>query len=197
MSHKALVVTASVQHEGSVSRGLVSELVKHLKETGVIGEVTERDLSDNATHLLTQNDVGAFYTAPDQRTAAQQAQIEQSDTYLRELREADILVIGTPMYNFSVPAVLKAWIDQICRVGETFRYTEQGVQGLLSGKKAYLVIATGGVPVNSGVDFLVPYLKHILGFIGITDVQVVAADRTNAQRAVALEQARGQIAALA
>jgi FMN-dependent NADH-azoreductase len=94
-----------------------------------------------------------------------------------EAMAADVWVIATPIYNFGVPASLKAWIDQIARARLTFRYTEQGPQGLLTGKKVYILTATGGTEVGSAIDFATPWLKFVLGFLGITDIEVIAADR--------------------
>lgn len=196
MSKNLLSITASVNQENSVSRQLVDELIQHLVQKQNVDTVIERDLSANNVELLTASHVGAFYTAPGERTAEQKALLEQSDILLGELKQADILVMGTPMYNFSVPAVLKAWIDLVCRVGESFRYTEHGPEGLLSIDKAYLVVATGGAPVNSQVDFVVPYLKQVLSFIGVKDVEVIAADRTNIQHDQAMSEARKSIAGL-
>ena len=104
-----------------------------------------------------------------------------------------MLVIGLPLYNFGVPASLKAWVDLVARARVPFRYTETGSEGLLRGKKAYVVVASGGVPVDSPVDFATPYLRHALAFLGITDVEVVAADRQNVVGQVAVQAARAQI----
>jgi FMN-dependent NADH-azoreductase len=107
-----------------------------------------------------------------------------------------VLVIGVPVYNFSIPATLKTWIDLIARARLTFRYTEQGPEGLVKGKKAYLAVATGGVAVDSAADFATPYMRHLLGFIGITDVEIVAAERINVDAATAMDAARARIAEL-
>ena len=107
-----------------------------------------------------------------------------------------MLVVGVPIYNFSIPAVLKAWIDMISRARLTFRYTENGPRGLLEGKKAYLVVATGGVRVGGPADFATPYLKHALAFVGITDIDIVAADGLNSQREEKMDAARARIAEL-
>ena len=112
------------------------------------------------------------------------------------MRRTDVIVIGAPVYNFSIPASLKAWIDMIARARLTFRYTDSGPEGLLKGKKAYVVVATGGVPVGSPVDFATPYLRHALAFVGITDVEVIAADRLNSQREESMDAARARIAEL-
>lgn len=115
-----------------------------------------------------------------------------------ELQDADVIVIGAPMYNFSIPSTLKAWVDLIARVGVTFQYTENGPVGLLTGKKAYIVAATGGVPVNSPADFATPYLKQVLGFVGISDVEVVEASgfAVNAEEAMARALANVEAAPL-
>ncbi len=109
---------------------------------------------------------------------------------------ADILVIGAPIYNFSVPASLKAWIDLIARVRLTFRYTDEGPVGLLDGKKAYVLTPSGGVPVGSAVDFATPYLRHALGFVGIDDVQIIGAQGADRGNDEALDDARARIAEL-
>jgi len=100
-----------------------------------------------------------------------------SDELIAELQWADIVIIATPIYNFSVPSALKAWIDHVCRAGKTFNYTEAGPKGLLANKQGILVITSGGVPVDSSVDFATPYLRQVLSFIGVTDVQTVSADQ--------------------
>ena len=115
---------------------------------------------------------------------------------MSELRDADVVVMGVPVYNFSIPAVLKAWIDMISRARLTFRYTENGPVGLLQGKKAYIVVASGGVAVGSDYDFATPYLRHALAFIGITDIEFVAAEQLNSKRDESLDAARVQIADL-
>lgn len=195
MSKTLLAVTASVQQESSISRELVNDLISQLTENGQFDTVVERDLSKNDAELLTASHVGAFYTPAEERSDDQVKVLTQSDLYLSELKNADALIIGTPMYNFSVPAVLKAWIDLICRVGESFRYTENGPEGLLGIEKAYLVVATGGAPIDSPMDFVVPYLKQIAKFIGVKEVEVIAADQTGAHREQAIAQAKEKIAA--
>ena len=96
---------------------------------------------------------------------------------IEELKSADTIVIGVPIYNFGIPARLKAWIDLVARAGVTFRYTEAGPQGLLENKRAIIATASGGVPVGSPADFATTYLKQVLAFIGITDVTIIAADQ--------------------
>jgi FMN-dependent NADH-azoreductase len=127
--------------------------------------------------LLTENWVGANFTDDADRSDDQKAALAASDEMIAELEAADTIVIGVPIYNFSIPAALKAWIDLIARARKTFRYTEAGPEGLLKGKKAYLVVTSGGVPVGSDYDFATGYLRHVLGFVGITDVNIIAADQ--------------------
>ena len=192
MKNTALVINASVQTaENSVSRRLVADLVERLDFDTVI----ERDLSRNEAELITASHVGAYYTDRQERSEEQQAILAQSDALLAELKQANVLVIGAPMYNFSVPASLKAWIDLVCRVGETFRYTETGPQALLTIDTAYLVVATGGTPVGSEADFLVPYLEHVARFLGAKKVEVIAADRVNMDPEEAVLKAQARIAA--
>ncbi|MCC9625711.1 NAD(P)H-dependent oxidoreductase [Thalassospira sp. MA62] len=170
-----LHVSASVNGTQSNSRRLASELIGRIVAQSASANVIERDTNDATISALTGEVVGAFYTPADARTDAQRDVIAVSEKMVREVKNADVLVIGAPMYNFGIPSTLKAWVDLIARVGVTFRYTENGPLGLLEGKKAYLVVATGGVPVNSPADFVTPYLKQVLGFIGITDVDVIEA----------------------
>lgn len=168
-----LHVDASARTEGSLTRALTQRVVDRLSPDTII----RRDLVD----ALPQVDaawIGANFTPADDRSAAQRAQLALSDTLVAELQAADTVVIGAPIYNFSVPSALKAWIDLIARAGVTFRYTENGPKGLLEGKRAVVVVASGGTPVGSDIDFVTPYLKHILGFVGITDVDVIVAERT-------------------
>jgi FMN-dependent NADH-azoreductase len=120
-----------------------------------------------------------------------------SDELVAELKSADAVVIATPIYNFSVPAPLKAWIDLIARPRVTFRYTPKGPVGLLQGKRAYVAIASGGTPIGGELDFASTYLRHMLGFIGITDVTIIGADGTMVDADSALARAREQIAAVA
>jgi FMN-dependent NADH-azoreductase len=168
MTTKVLRIDASARQTGSVTRALNDRVIDRLGAT----DVTHRDLTD-ALPQIDETWVGATFTAPSERTEAQRAALALSDTLVAELKAADVLVIGTPLYNFSIPASLKAWIDQIARVGETFQYTTEGPVGLLKGKKAIVNLASGGVAIGSDADFASNYLRHVLGFVGITDVTIV------------------------
>lgn len=176
MSH-ILRIDSSARHTGSTSRQLTDQLVTRLVEQGYGAAVTHRDLADTPPALLTETWVGANFTDDADRSDDQKAALAASDEMIAELEAADTIVIGVPIYNFSIPASLKAWIDLIARARKTFRYTEAGPEGLLKGKKAYLVVTSGGVPVGSDYDFATGYLRHVLGFVGITDVNIIAADQ--------------------
>ncbi|WP_339863076.1 FMN-dependent NADH-azoreductase [Thalassospira alkalitolerans] len=182
-----LHINASVNGENSNSRQIASKLIERIVAATPAANVVERDLNDKSIPALTGEIVGAFYTPAENRTGAQKDVIAVSDKLVAELKASDVVVIGAPMYNFSVPSTLKAWVDLIARVGVTFNYTENGPKGLLEGKKAYLVVATGGVPVNSAADFATPYLKQVLGFVGIADIEVIDASgfAVNAEEAMA------------
>jgi FMN-dependent NADH-azoreductase len=194
-SVKVLEITASGRNDGSVSRMLSADLVGALEERHGSIELTRRELN-RGLPFVDEAWINANFTAPDERTAEQRDRLAESDALVAELKAADVVVIGSPMYNFGVPAALKAWIDMVARARLTFRYTENGPQGLLKGKKAYVIIASGGVPVDSAVDFATPYLRHALGFIGITDVEVIAADQLNSRADESIDAARMRIAEL-
>jgi len=138
--------------------------------------VLSRDLAKSAPTFVDRDWIAANTTPSDQRSDEHKAELRLSDQLVSELVAADILLITTPIYNFSVPASLKAWIDMIARAGVTFRYTENGPVGLLENKRAIITLASGGTSVNSPIDFATPFLKHIMGFIGIHQVDVIAAD---------------------
>ncbi|WP_046246350.1 FMN-dependent NADH-azoreductase [Hymenobacter terrenus] len=174
----ALVVNSSGRTEQSVSRKLVAELVAELSTKHPGLQTTYRDV---AIGLPFVNDlmIGGFYIPDEQRTAEQRQALIWSDELVQELQAADVLVIGVPIYNFSIPASLKAWVDLIARAGLTFKFSEAGPEGLLKGKKAYLVVTSGGLPVGSPADLATPYLRQVLAFVGITDVHIISADQLN------------------
>lgn len=172
-----LRIDASARNDGSTTRQLSARLVDQLISLGYGANVVHRDLALAPPALLTEGWVGANFTDEADRSDEQKALLAGSDELIAELEAADTIVIGVPVYNFAIPASLKAWIDLIARARRTFRYTEAGPEGLLKGKKAYLVVASGGVPVGSDYDFATGYLRHVLGFVGITDVTIIAADQ--------------------
>ena len=169
-----LYITASMRADDSVSRSLGEKLVDRLSQSG--GTVTRRDLGRDALPHVTDAQHQANLTPAADRTPEQAELAKAGDALIAELQAADTIVIATPIYNFNVPAPLKTWADLVARAGTTFRYTENGPEGLLTGKKAYIAIASGGTPVGSDIDHMSGWLKFFLGFLGITDVRTVAAD---------------------
>ena len=175
MSH-ILRIDASARQSGSTTRRLADQLEARLVEQHYGATVTRRDLGLTPPAFLTEHWVGANFTDEAERSDEQKALLAGSEELIAEIEAADTIVITAPIYNFAIPATLKAWIDQVTRARRTFRYTEAGPEGLLKGKRAYILFASGGVSLGSQVDFASGYLRHILGFIGITDVHVIAAD---------------------
>ena len=174
MTNKILLVQSSARNSVSTTRTLSKELAEALG-----GPVTERDVSAGFP-VVTEDWIEA-------RNAGEGAELALSEELISELETHDTIVIAVPVYNFSIPAALKSWIDLGARARRTFRYTEDGPVGLLTGKRAYIVMASGGTEMDGSNDFATPYMRYVLGFIGITDVEVVAADG----------QARGVDAAMA
>ncbi|SDE25298.1 FMN-dependent NADH-azoreductase [Ruegeria marina] len=192
MPQTVLHIDASARRQGSTTRELSDGIVQRLNPARII----RRDLA-TPLPLLTEAWVSANFTATDARTEEQRQTLALSDQLVQELKDADTIVIGLPIYNFSVPAAFKAWIDLIARAGVTFAYSENGPRGLLSGKRAILAVASGGTPVGSEIDFATRYVQHVLGFVGISDVAIVAADRMAIAPEEALGTAQAQIDSLA
>ncbi|RZU41421.1 FMN-dependent NADH-azoreductase [Edaphobacter modestus] len=165
--------------ESSISRELTREFTKAWKNRNPEGRVIDRNLSAIPPKPIDQTWVGASFTPEGGRTPEQKAVLAESDTLIAELDQANEIVIGVAMHNFSIPSVLKLWIDQVARSGKTFAYGATGPEGLLKGKKATILTASGGVyeagtPAGA-MNFIEPYLRAILGFMGITDVKFVNA----------------------
>lgn len=165
--------------ETSISRELTREFVKTWKNAHPDGTVVYRDLAAHAPTPIDASWIFSSFTPPASRTSEQNAILALSDELIAELQHADEYVIGVAMHNFTIPSVLKLWIDQIVRSGSTFVYSESGPQGLLHGKKATVLSAAGGVydvgTPTAAFNFIDPYLKTVLGFIGITDITFVTA----------------------
>ncbi|WP_083100849.1 FMN-dependent NADH-azoreductase [Pseudophaeobacter leonis] len=192
MTSTVLHIDSSARTESSVTRSLSAEITARLTPERII----RRDLA-TPLPLLDAAWIGANFTPADQRSEAQNKLLALSDTLIAELQQADTLVIGTPIYNFSVPSTLKAWIDLVARAGVTFKYSESGPIGLLTGKRAIIAVASGGTQAGSDIDFATTYLRHVLGFIGITDVELVAADQLSMDEAGSMARAKTAIKALA
>jgi FMN-dependent NADH-azoreductase len=177
-----LKLNSSPMGARSVSRKLTEEFVETWREAHPGGRVIERDLSALSLPVVDGYWIGAAYTPEQARTAEQIKALNLSDLLIGDLQQADEYVFGVPMHNFGIPSTLKLWIDQVVRVGKTFSYGANGPIGLLTGKKATLLLASGGVyapgTATEALDFVTPYLKTVLGCIGITDVTVIAAEGT-------------------
>jgi FMN-dependent NADH-azoreductase len=193
-----LQVNSSARGEASVSSRLASELVSRL--AGPADRVTVRDLRATPHPALDEAALGALFTPAEQRTPEQAARVALDDALIAELQAADVVVLGVPMINFGIPASLKNWIDAISRAKVTFQYTAQGPEGLLKGKKVYAVMARGGKYRGSPADSQVPYLRQVLGFLGMTDIEFIYAEGLAMgpdAEAAALSEAREKIAELA
>ncbi len=167
-----LQINSSARTTGSHSTRLANDIVKRLGDH----TLTVRDLGKQPLPALDEATLGALFTPADQRTPAQSARVAQDDALIAEVQAADVVVLGVPMYNFGVPAALKNWIDAIARTGVTFKYTDKGPIGLLTGKKVYIALARGGIYRDTPADSQVPYLKAVLGFLGMTDLHFVYAE---------------------
>ena len=189
---RVLRVDASARVEGSITRQLADRMIDGMQDRIPELAITRRDVAQGLP-FVDADWVDANLTDPDARSESQLQALAGSDALVAEVMAADVWVISTPIYNFGVPASLKAWIDQIARARLTFRYTDQGPQGLLTNKKVYILTATGGTEVGSAIDFATPWLKFVLGFLGITDVEIIAADRGMMRGDTARQQALSRI----
>ena len=191
-SKRILRLDASASPGDSNSRKLGNELLERIQQLNMDTEIRTRNLNHDA-QFIDAEWIAANLTAPESRSDAAQQRLHYSDQLINELQWADHILLTTPMYNFSIPATLKAWIDQVCRAGITFRYTADGPVGLLQGKRADIVISTGGVPLDSPVDFVSSYLRQVMAFIGIDEVSIIGADRTNSNNEESIARAMQQI----
>jgi len=173
-----LRIDASANVSTSNSKKLGDNLIGKLETWYQDIEVKQRDLNQDL-YYIDESWVGANFTPAQDRSEDQQQRLAFSDVLIDEIKQADHIVLTTPMYNFGIPATLKSWIDLICRAGVTFQYTADGPVGLIKNKRIDIVITTGGVPLQSPVDFVSDYLKQVLRFIGIEDFNIIAADQMN------------------
>ena len=191
MTTRALLVTSSILGDNGQSDALASHFQQQAAARDGVA-VTHRDVVANALPHLAIEELGAWQTPADGRTTEQQALAAHSDELLAELRANDVLVLAVPMYNLGIPSQLKAWFDRVLRAGETFRYTENGPQGLIEGKRAIILAARGGQYAGTEFDSQTPHLKTMLGLMGIREVEVVFAEGLNmgdAHRAAAMKEA--------
>lgn len=176
---RILNIISSPRGEASNSIKLANTIIDDLKEKDPGAAVHVRDLTKGPFPYLEVAHLNAFFTPVENHTEADKEAIRHSNEAIQEIMDADVLVIGAPMYNFGIPAVLKSWFDHLSRAGITFKYTAEGPVGLVTGKKAYIALASGGV-YSSGpavaYDLVTPYVKTMLGFLGVTDVTIVRAE---------------------
>lgn len=197
-----LVLNSSASGADSVTRLLVDDAIAQFRRLNPAAKVVSRDLAANPVPHLSPDGI-AGVRSPTATTPAEIAARDLSDTLIGELRAADTIVIGAPMYNFGLPSTLKTWFDHVLRAGETFSYSEAGPKGLLEGKKVIVIEARGGLysegPAQS-LDFQEPYLRQLLGFIGLTEVTFVRAEKIGygpEARDAAIAGARAELTSLA
>lgn len=171
-----LQINASARGGDSNSTQLANAVVRQLHAVHPGAQLQVRDLGQDPHPTLDGNALAALFTPGEQRSTDQQTRVAIDDALIAQLQNADVLVLGVPMYNFGIPAQLKSWFDAIARAGVTFRYTENGPEGLLKGKKVYVTLARGGIYRDTPNDSQVPYLKTILGFLGMTDIDWIYAE---------------------
>jgi FMN-dependent NADH-azoreductase len=174
-----LQINASARRDGANSTRVANDIVARLRATHPGATLSVRDLAAEPHPVLDESTLGALFTPAEQRSAAQAARVALDDARIAELQAADAVVLGVPMYNFGISAQLKQWIDAVVRNGVTFRYTATGPEGLLKDKKVYVALARGGRYRGTELDSQVPYLRTVLGFIGLTDVHFVYAEGLN------------------
>lgn len=195
-----LQINTSLFSSGGQSSRLADGFVAAWRDAHPDGVTIKRDLAAEPVPHLTAERFGAFLASPEARTPEQQAIAGHSDALIDELRRADVIVIGLPMYNFGVPSTLKAYFDHVARAGVTFRYTEKGPQGLLAGKKVYVFATRGGAYAGTPLDTQTAYVRDFLKFLGMGDVEFVYAEGLamgEAGKSASLARASQEIAALA
>ena len=188
---KIYQIDCSARKKGSASRELAKKLLEKIKKPE--DEVIYRDLDDEMLFVAGLTESG-MSIPENERTEQHKKMFELSDKLVKELKESDIIIISTPIYNFGPPATLKAWSDLAARVKSTFKYSEDGKQiGLLESKKVYLVITSGGTRVGSKEDYLTPWLKHVLNFFGIKNIQTISADQMSIDYEGSVKKAEDEI----
>ena len=188
---KIYQIDSSARKKGSTSRALAKKLLEKIKKPG--DEIIYRDLDDEMLFVAGLTESG-MSIPENERTDQHKKMFELSDKLVNELKESDIIIISSPIYNFGPPATLKAWSDLAARVKSTFKYSSDGKQiGLLENKKVYLVITSGGTKIGSKEDYLTPWLKHVLNFFGIKNIQTIFADQMSIDYEKSINEAEIQI----
>ncbi len=173
---KILQINASARREGANSTRVANTVVARLQAGNASATVTVRDLAVTPHPVLDEAALGARFTPADKRTPEQAARVALDDALIAEVLAHDVIVLGVPMYNFGNSVQLKNWIDAIAQAGVTFRYTANGPEGLIKGKKVYVALARGGLYRGTDKDAQVPHLRNVLGFLGMTDVSFIYAE---------------------
>lgn len=176
---RVLVIESSARQQGSVSRQLTQQFIANWQAEHPADQVQVRDVASDPLPHLDATLLGGWMTPSEQQSDAEKAALARSNALTDELLAADVLVLAAPMYNFAIPSTLKAWLDHVLRAGVTFKYTETGPQGLLSGKRAFVLTARGGIYAGGALDHQEPYLRQALAFIGIHEVQFIHAEGLN------------------
>ncbi|MGN8276585.1 FMN-dependent NADH-azoreductase [Pseudomonas sp. SMN5] len=176
---RVLIIESSARQQDSVSRQLTQTFISQWKAAHPADEISVRDLAINPVPHLDAHLLGGWMKPAEQRSDTENASLERSNELTDELLAADVLVMAAPMYNFAIPSTLKAWLDHVLRAGVTFKYTPTGPQGLLSGKRAFVLTARGGIHAGGSTDHQEPYLRQVMAFIGIHDVTFIHAEGMN------------------
>ncbi|MGV8921526.1 MAG: FMN-dependent NADH-azoreductase [Pseudomonas sp.] len=176
---RVLIIESSARQQGSVSRQLTQQFIGQWQAAHPDDQLTVRDLAINPAPHLDVSLMGGWMKPAEDRNDLEQAALDRSNLLTDELIAADVLVLAAPMYNFAIPSTLKAWFDHVLRAGVTFKYGETGPQGLLIGKRAFVLTARGGIYAGSPLDHQEPYLRQVLGFVGIHDVTFIHAEGLN------------------
>ena len=189
-----LHIDSSANTESSNSRVISDYLVEKLIDSGLSSDtIIRRDLAKQLLPQINAEDLIALHSSAESDRPSLKMHFDLSHDLITELKASDTLVIGVPMYNFGVPVVLKQWIDYIARAGQTFKYTDKGPVGLSGVKQAYVVIASGGTPIGSAMDHISPYLKTVLGFIGVETIHIIDASGSKGDKSKVIAEAKAQV----
>lgn len=191
-----LILHSSARKRVSISRRIVQDLAASIERENGPLQIVERDLVDSELPHLNESLVNAFYTPKEDRTREQNEILVLSNLLVKEIQQADIIIIGSPIYNFGSPAALKTWMDLVARVGVTFKFESGGSIGLLNNKKAFVVITSAGTPFGSDLDFSSGHIKQFLSFIGVEDVSFLVADQLLQNEEKKLKHVEKQIASI-
>ena len=197
---RVLIIESSARQNDSISRQLTRDFIAQWQSAHPTDTITVRDLAANPVPHLDETLLGGWMKPQEQRSAEELKALQRSNELTDELLAADVLVMAAPMYNFTIPSTLKAWLDHVLRAGITFKYTETGPQGLLTGKRVYVLTARGGIHAGGASDHQEPYLRQVMAFIGIHDVTFIHAEGLNMGgdfHDKGLNQAKAKLAAVA